>query len=74
MILCTLGAIEYCDMGYIPIFSSYSVATQVRSTTVYNEMYVPPISVVTFFLQGLRVRTHWTDSTEYFDPLIWGHF
>lgn len=57
MTLCTLGTIDYCDMGYIPIFSSYSVATQVRSTTVYNEMSVPPyFSVVTFFLQGLRVH------------------
>lgn len=73
MTLCTLGTIEYCDMGYIPIFSSYSVATQVQSITVYNEMSVPPYFCCHFFSAGIA-RTHWTDSTEYFDPLIWGHF
>lgn len=42
---------------------------------MYNEISVPPyFSLLSLFFSAGIARTHWTVSTEYFDPLIWGHF
>lgn len=74
MILCTLGAIEYCDMGYIT--TEYSVSSLLillphrYGVQQCTNVCTPPISLLSLFF--CRDCAYTLDRVQYFDLLIWG--